>query len=149
VFAPLGAQNNAARPRSYSAHNDRHIQLPIGLPDISDGAIDIVFPAAFVVRAIRNLPCAALFGDVYSAKPERLYYGVGVTHGVPAVQNLTDVSAMDAVTVCKCSMTPITFKCRFQQNKCVVVVKYMCGPAQTEASPISSFFVRLSAMFLH
>lgn len=56
---------------------------------------------------------APLFGDVYSPKPESPYDGFGVAH-VSAVQNLTYVRAMDAMTVCKCRLAPLTFKRRFQ-----------------------------------
>ena len=69
-----------------------------------------------------------LFGDVYSAKPKSLHDGFSVAH-VPAVQNLADVRAMDAMTVCKCSLAPLAFKRRFQQNKRVVVIKHARLPA--------------------
>lgn len=71
---------------------------------------------------------SVLFDDVYSPKPKSLYYGVGMTH-LPAVQNLTDVSAMDPMTIRKCSLTSLTFKCHFEQNKRVVVIKYARSPA--------------------
>jgi hypothetical protein len=94
---------------------------------------------------------AALFDDVYFPKPESVYDGVGVTHVLPAVQNHTDVTAMHTNTVCECSLTPLTFKGRFQQDKRVVVIEYVRLPAQIlrEIIPVSRFFGSLFALLLH
>jgi hypothetical protein len=94
---------------------------------------------------------AALFDDVYFPKPESLYDSVGVTHVLPAVQNHTDVTAMHANAICECSLTPLTFKGRFQQNKRVVVIEYVRLLAQIlrEGVPVSRFFGSLFAVLLH
>jgi hypothetical protein len=61
------------------------------------------------------------FDDVNFTEPEGLCYCLG--YGGPTVQNHTDVTAMDANTVRKCSLTSLTFNCRFQQNERLIVIK--------------------------
>jgi hypothetical protein len=80
----------------------------------------------------------ALFDDVYFPKSERLHDRVGVAHVLLVVQNHTDVTAMHANTICECSLTPLTFKRRFQQNKCIVVIEHVRLPAQIVREGYSS-----------
>jgi hypothetical protein len=93
----------------------------------------------------------ALFDDVYFPKPERLHDRVGVAHVLLVVQNHTDVTAMHANTICECSLTPLTFKRRFQQNKCIVVIEHVRLPAQIvrEVIPVSDFLGSLFVALLH
>jgi hypothetical protein len=93
----------------------------------------------------------ALFDDVYFPKPESLYDGVGVTHVLSAVQDHTDVTAMHADAIREGSLTPLTFKRRFQQNKRIFIIEYVRLPAQIlrEVIPVSRFFGSPLAVFLH
>jgi hypothetical protein len=94
---------------------------------------------------------AALFDDVHFPKPESLYDGVGVTHVLSAVQNHTDVTAMHADPTCERSLTPLTFKRRFKQNKRVFIIEYVRLLAQIlrEDIPVSRFFGSLFAVLFH
>lgn len=58
---------------------------------------------------------------------------------------------MHADTICERSLTPLTFKGRFQQNKRIFIIEYVRLPAQTlrEVIPVSRLYGSFFAVLLH
>jgi hypothetical protein len=58
---------------------------------------------------------------------------------------------MHADAIRERSLTPLTFKRRFQQNKRIFIIEYVRLPAQIlrEVIPVSRFFGSPLAVFLH
>jgi hypothetical protein len=86
-------------------------------------AIELRLGFASHALALRTSPaCRRSLGDVHPAKPKRSYKRGA--YASSAIQNRTDNSAINAMTVRESGLTSLAFNCDSQQIKNVVIIKY-------------------------
>jgi hypothetical protein len=86
-------------------------------------AIELRLGIASHALALRTSPtCRLSLGDVHPAKPKRSYKRGA--YASSAIQNRTDNSAINAMTVRESGLTSLAFNCDSQQIKNVVIIKY-------------------------